>query len=81
MSNPESRAVYDIKYQTCWNSKWIVVSEVGTRNTFDDDWKTRETLLSLLYVQLRRNKNKPGLGEYEVACLLNKPMELIEFHV
>ncbi len=81
LSNSELRAGYDVKYQTYWNSKWIVVSEAATRNTFDDDWETRETLLSLLYVQRRRNMNNPGLGEYEVARLLNKPLELIEFHV
>ena len=58
-----------------------MVSETGTSNTFSDDWEIRETLLSLLYVQRRRNMNNPGLGEYEVARLLNKPLELIEFHV
>lgn len=81
LSNPESRAGYDVKYQTYWNSKWIVVSEASTSNTFADDWETRESLLSLLYVQRRRNMNNPGLGEYEVARLLSRPLELIEFHV
>jgi hypothetical protein len=38
-------------------------------------------MLSLFYVQRRRNMNTPGLGEYEVARLLRTPIELVEFHI
>jgi hypothetical protein len=51
------------------------MSEIG------DDKLTRERLLSLLYVQRRRNMLSPGLGEYEIARLLNTPLELVEFHL
>ncbi len=46
-----------------------------------DDLETRESLLSLLYIQRRRSMNNPGIGEYEVARLLCKPIELVEFHL
>ena len=46
-----------------------------------DDKVTRERLLSLLYVQRRRSMKSPGLGESEMARLLNTPLELVEFHL
>ncbi|MBN1548458.1 MAG: DnaJ domain-containing protein [Syntrophaceae bacterium] len=81
LSDPEIRAGYDVKYQEYWNNRWRIVSEASEGTAFCDDKETRECLLSLLYVQRRRNMNNPGLGEYEMARLLCKPLELVEFHV
>ncbi len=81
LSDPKTRAGYDIKYQDYWNRKWQLKQEAGVGNPFDNDEKIRESLLSLLYVQRRRSMKAPGLGEYEVARLLNLPLELVEFHV
>lgn len=81
LSNPESRASYDIKYQDYWNRKWKVASEARNGTFFDDDQENRESILSMLYVQRRRDMKKPGLGDYEVAHLLSTPLELVEFHM
>ena len=81
LSNPENRAGYDVKYQDYWNRKWKLASEASNGTGFGDDRENRESLLSLLYVQRRRNMKKPGLGDYEMARLLCKPLELVEFHV
>jgi len=81
LSNAETRAGYDVKYQDYWNSKWKLVSEVGSGTAFSDDRETRESLLSLLYVQRRRDTRHPGLSDYDMARLLGKPFELVEFHV
>ena len=81
LSNPEARAGYDVKYQEYWDRKWKLVSEAGSRTAFGDDRETRESLLSLLYVQRRRNARRPGLSDFEMARLLGKPFELVEFHV
>jgi hypothetical protein len=81
LSDPESRAGYDVEYQEYWNRKWGVAAEASDRVAFDDDKVTRERLLSLLYVQRRRSMNSPGLGEYEMSRLLHSPPELVEFHL
>jgi hypothetical protein len=81
LSNPENRAGYDVKYQDYWNRKWKLASEASNGTTFGDDRENRESLLSILYVQRRRNMKKPGLGDSEMARLLCKPLELVEFHV
>jgi hypothetical protein len=81
LSNPENRAGYDVKYQDYWNRKWKLASEASNGTAFGDDQENRESLLSILYVQRRRNMKKPGLGDSEMARLLCKPLELVEFHV
>ena len=81
LSDPEKRAGYDAKYQEHWDRKWKLASEASNASGFGDDRKDRENLLSLLYVQRRRNMERPGLGDYELARLLGKPFELVEFHV
>jgi hypothetical protein len=81
LSNPESRAGYDVKYQDYWNNKWKLASEASERSAFGEDSNHRENLLSILYVQRRRDMKKPGLGDLEMARLLGVPFELVEFHV
>ncbi len=79
--DPESRASYDVKYQDYWNRKWKLASEASSGSSFVDDQVTREQLLSLMYVQRRRNMNNPGLGEHEIQRLIRIPLELMEFHL
>jgi hypothetical protein len=80
-SDPETRAGYDVKYQEYWNSKWKLASEATDGSAYGGDREIRESLLSMLYVQRRRNMKKPGLGDYEMARLLCRPHEMVEFHV
>lgn len=81
LTNPEKRAGYDVKYQEYWNHKWRLASEASDGTAIGEDLETRESLLSLLYIQRRRSMNNPGIGEYEVARLLCKPIELVEFQL
>ena len=81
LSNPETRAGYDVTYQDYWNHRWRVASEASCTTGFADDSEMRESLLSILYVQRRRDMEKPGLGDAELAHLLSIPFELVEFHV
>ncbi len=81
LTDPETRAAYDARYQEFWNRRWRVASEASDGSAFSEDRDTREKLLSLLYVQRRRDMRSPGLGEYELARLLRVPVELVEFHL
>ena len=81
LSNPEDRAAYDVKHQDYWSTKWKVASDASKRTGFVDDHEIRKGILSMLYVQRRRDMKKPGLGDYDVAHLLNIPLELLDFHV
>jgi hypothetical protein len=81
LTDPEARAGYDASYQEYWNRKWKLVAEAGDSAAFEDDREMRERMLSLFYVQRRRNMALPGIGEYEVARLMRTPLELVEFHI
>lgn len=81
LSDPEVRAGYDVRYQDYWNQKWGVAAEASDRSAFRDDELARERILSLLYVQRRRNMTNPGMGELDMARLLHSPPELVEFHL
>jgi len=81
LSDPEARAAYDVRHTDHWNQKWQLASEATNRTAFGDDRETRESLLSLLYVQRRRTMKHPGMGELELAMLLRVPHELVEFHL
>jgi len=81
LSNPETRASYDARYQDYWNRKWKLVSVASDMSEIDDDKSARERILSLLYVQRRRSMKSPGLGEVEISRLLNTPLELVDFHL
>lgn len=81
LSDPELRAGYDVKYQEYWNHKWGIAAEASKNAAFGEDQVARERMLSLLYVQRRRNMSSPGVGDGEMARLLNCPMELVEFHL
>jgi curved DNA-binding protein len=81
LSDPEARAGYDAAYQEYWNRKWKLVAEAGSGASFGEDREMRDRMLSLFYVQRRRNMALPGLGEYEIARLLRTPVELVDFHL
>jgi hypothetical protein len=81
LSNPESRAAYDVRHQDYWNRRWSIASMASDKSVLNDDKFKRDHLLSLLYVQRRRSMKSPGLGEHEMARLLSTPSELLEFNV
>ena len=81
LSDPETRAGYDARYQDYWNRKWKLASVASDMSEIGDDKVARERILSLLYVQRRRTMKSPGLGETEISRLLNTPLELVEFHL
>jgi len=61
LTDPEIRAAYDVKYQDYWNRKWRLVSDASDGSAFENDQVSRESILSLLYVQRRRDMNNPGM--------------------
>ena len=81
LSNPESRTSYDLKHKEYWSQKWSVAAMATDSSTLIKDIDVREHLLLMLYIQRRSNMQSPGLGENEMARLMDTPSELIEFHL
>lgn len=81
LSDPQTRAGYDVRHQDYLNRKWKLASLTGDSSELGDDQAIREHMLSMLYLQRRRNMKSPGLGEVQIAHLLDTPLELVTFHL
>jgi curved DNA-binding protein CbpA len=82
LMDAEARAAYDAKYQEAWTEHWQVAEEAAKESAdgFESDQTLRDRLMSLLYVQRRRNFSNPGIGNQELERLLGHPWEHLEFH-
>jgi curved DNA-binding protein CbpA len=81
LTNVELRAAYDVRYQRHWSQTWRVAAEAATASPATDDHGLRHRILSLFYTQRRRNVRSPGLGELDLARVLEIPSELLAFHL
>jgi hypothetical protein len=81
LTDPETRAAYDAKYQRYWNQTWKVVSDAADGVGVLDDAEIRERILSLFYAQRRRSPRQPGMGEMEVSRLVGCPPDHVDFHL
>jgi curved DNA-binding protein CbpA len=80
LTNPETRAAYDVRHQRYWERKWTVAGQAADPSHQLDDEGIRTRLLALFYTQRRSNMRNPGMGEMDLARLAGCPAELIEFH-
>lgn len=81
LSDPELRAAYDVRYEEGRAGRWRLVAGAAEGDNFDADQLMRERLLSLLYLQRRRDVRSAGIGNLELEQLLDCPREHIEFHL
>ena len=78
LTNPESRALYDIAYE---NQKQQIKQLVEETGYISSDCADRHKLLSLFYAQRRRNRKQPGIGPTTVEQVMGLPPEILEFHL
>ena len=81
LTNPETRAAYDVRYEQYWNRTWKVATEASDGQAFIDDADVREQLLSLFYAQRRSFMRNPGMSDMQLARLVGIPHEHMEFHL
>jgi curved DNA-binding protein CbpA len=81
LSDPERRTQYDLHYEEGRAVQWGLAREAADGTVISDDSVLRERLLSLLYVQRRRNIRDPAIGNIELERLLNCPQEHLDFHI
>ena len=63
LTDVSQRAAYDVAYRQHWEQTWKVAAEASDANPISDDGRVRVRLLSLFYVQRRRNMRNPGMGQ------------------
>jgi len=81
LSDPVRRAAFDVSYEEGRAIRWRLVTGAAGGDGFHTDELMRDRLLSLLYIQRRRDVRRAGMGELELEQLLGCPREHIEFHL
>src|SRR3954463_3903172 len=82
LSNPESRARYDVKYQQTRQERWRLVSTgAKAENDFEMEQIGRLTLLEALYTRRRMDPTAPSLMTSDLESLIGRPREHLEFTI
>jgi len=81
LTDASQRAAYDVAHRQHWEQAWKVAAEASDANPISDDGRVRVRLLSLFYVQRRRNMRNPGIGQVELEKLLDLTPEHLAFHL
>jgi curved DNA-binding protein len=80
LSNPEERARYDVGYHQRRQDRWRMVANAPpAENDFDAERHVRLVVLEILYTRRRMEPSDPGLSNAELAELVGKPREHLEF--
>jgi len=81
LSNPKTRAAYDVKHGTERDRQWQIVREGTGEGHRVDDQQLFHRVLSLLYITRRRDPEKGGLAPARLEWMLDTPREHLEFPV
>jgi curved DNA-binding protein CbpA len=81
LANPEQRAAFDVRHRKRAALRAELTAEAADGDGFSHDKRLRAHLLSLLYVQRRREPREPGLGNLDLSRMLDCPYELLDFHL
>jgi curved DNA-binding protein CbpA len=82
LSNPESRARYDISYHQTRQDRWRFIQKgADSENDFEMEQIGRLTLLEALYTRRRMEPQSPTLLSADLEGLLGRPREHIDFTI
>ena len=81
LSDPETRAAYDVKYEENRALTWKVFRQEGATDHRSQDRRLFHAILSLLYIARRRDPHNGGLGSVTLEKLLGCPAQHLEFPI
>jgi curved DNA-binding protein CbpA len=80
LSDPEKRAALDVKYEKERTRQFKDLSEASCSEGFEADQRIRHLILSILYVEIRKDPSHPGVGLWQLEKLIGWPEKILEFH-
>jgi curved DNA-binding protein CbpA len=82
LSNPESRARYDVNYHQQRQDRWrLVASGANSENDFEIEQLGRLTVLEALYTRRRMEPETPTLLTADLESLTGRPREHLAFTI
>jgi curved DNA-binding protein len=79
LNDAERRAAYDVAYENVQNVQWKVFDQTAANDGRAEDRQIIHAILSLLYVERRRDPMKGGLGAIILESMLGVPQEHLQF--
>jgi hypothetical protein len=80
LSDPVKRAAFDVKYEKEQARRFKNFSELSAPEGFETDQKIRYSILSILYIEVRKDPSHPGIGSWQLEKFLGWPEKILEFH-
>jgi curved DNA-binding protein CbpA len=80
LTDPEKRAAFDVKYEKERTCQFKNLSEASCSEGFEADQRIRHLILSILYVEIRKDPSHPGVGLWQLEKLIGWPEKILEFH-
>lgn len=81
LQDPSTRAEFDVRHQRNQMFRWKLIGEATDDSNFDNDNEMQLRILSMLYVQRRRDVDSPAIGSMALSQYLGCPIEHINFHL
>jgi len=81
LSNPVSRAAYDVKYDENRAITWKIFKQDAAGDHRAEDRRLFHGILSLLYIARRRDPQNGGMGEVSLEKMLGCPQEHLDFPI
>jgi len=79
LSDPERRAAYDVVYDEMRTLQWKIYDQQSASDGREEDRRTLQAVLSLLYVERRRDPDSGGMGILTLERVLGVPEEHLRF--
>ena len=80
LSDPEKRAEYDVRHDTFKQERWRFIAAGPAGETdFGIEQQLRFMTLEILYSRRRTDPYKPGVSQLDLAEMLGRPREHLEF--
>ena len=79
LNDAESRAAFDVAYENVQAVQWKVFDQTAANDGRAEDRQIIQAILSLLYVERRRDPLRGGLGAIVLERMLGVPEEHLQF--
>jgi len=79
LSDPESRAAYDVKHKAAAALRWRIFDKPDDVDGFEDENRKRWAILAALYMKRKREPEKPAVRLRDLEVLLGCPREHLQF--
>lgn len=79
LSDAGRRAAYDVKHEEMQGVQWKIFDQASAQDGREEDRRILHAVLSLLYIERRRNPRNGGLGAIVLERMLGVPEQHLQF--